>query len=152
MARPNTQEKLKIEDRRRRVASLYLMHMTQEEIGRQLGVDQRTVGRDIEAIRESYRRERTEILDREAAELDQMERDCAVEFARTKDREWVTERRGIKERRSKLFGLDAPTKVEASGPGGTPLRVEYVNDWRETGPAALSPSGAEDCPLASEET
>lgn len=130
--RPTPEEKLAIEERRRKVASLWLAHVTQNEIARQLEVSQPTVSLDIKAIRQQYRAERTEILDREAAELDQMERDAALQFAHTKAREWMSERRAIKERRARMLGLDAPAKVEASGPGGGPIPVEYVNDWRST--------------------
>ncbi len=85
--------------------------MTQEEIARQLGVGQATVSRDIDAVKQQYRADRTAILEREHAELDQMERDASVEFARTKDREWLSERRELKRRRSAMLGLDAPRRV-----------------------------------------
>lgn len=130
MGRPNGQEKLLIEERRRKVATLWLAHVTQEEIAAQIGVSQKTVSVDISAIKAQYRAERTEIIDRENAELDHMERECALRYQREKAGEWLDRRLKVKERRAKLLGLDAPSKVEASGPGGGPLRVEYVNDWR----------------------
>jgi hypothetical protein len=38
----------------------------------------------------------------------------------------------VMERRAKLLGLDAPTRQEVTGAEGGALRIEYVNDWRET--------------------
>ena len=40
------------------------------------------------------------------------------------EREWVTARLAIKERRSKLLGLDAPAKQEISAPGGGPIQTD----------------------------
>jgi DNA-binding transcriptional ArsR family regulator len=44
--------KFKIEDRRRRVASMLAQSMTESEIAQQLSVDQSTVSRDIRALKE----------------------------------------------------------------------------------------------------
>jgi len=130
MAETRQQKQAIIDERRRKVASLYFAHLTQQEIATQLGVTQQLISLDLKAIRSEYRAERTEILDREAAELDHIERECALRYQRDKAGEWIDRRLKVKERRAKLLGLDAPAKVEASGPGGAPLRVEYVNDWR----------------------
>ena len=45
--------KFKIEDRRRRVASMLARSMTESEIAQQLGVDQSTISRDIKVLKES---------------------------------------------------------------------------------------------------
>jgi len=37
----------------------------------------------------------------------------------------------ISERLSKLLGIDAPSKQEHSGPGGTPIQIEDVNETRQ---------------------
>lgn len=41
---------------------------------------------------------------------------------------------------------------EITGAAGSPLRVEYVNDWREAGATTLPAPGTEDRPLPGEET
>ena len=48
--------KFKIEDRRRRVASMLAQSMTESEIADQLHVDQSTVSRDIKALKELSQR------------------------------------------------------------------------------------------------
>ena len=77
MARGVNQEAVKIEERRRKVLQLYLRHQTQAEIGRVLGVDQKTISNDIAAIRAGWKEANTfdfdAIKQREAAELDEME-------------------------------------------------------------------------------
>lgn len=133
MPRGSSAKQLEIEERRRKVLPLYLAHVSQNEIGRQLGVSQQTVSTDVKAIRKEYRCEREDIFDREVLSLDQMERDCAVEWQRTKAAEWLKIRLSCKERRAKLLGLDAPTKQEVTGADGGALKVEYVNDWRGDG-------------------
>jgi predicted transcriptional regulator len=125
-----TQKTAEIEERRRKVAGLYLSRVKQEDIARQLGVSQPTVSLDIKAILAEYRAERHEQIDREAAELDAMEQQAAAGFTRRKDRQWLETRLKIKDRRAKLLGLDAPTKQEVSGPDGGDVRITYVNDWR----------------------
>jgi hypothetical protein len=109
------EKKLEIATRRKQVAALYLRRFTQQQIADQLGVDQKTVCTDIKAILAEYKREREDHIDREVAELEEMERDTALQFHGTKGREWISERRAIKERRAKMLGLDAPVKQEHSG-------------------------------------
>src|SRR5687768_9297015 len=54
---PNlTVHKFKIEDRRRRVASMLAQSMTESEIARQLDVDQSTVSRDVKVLKEISQR------------------------------------------------------------------------------------------------
>jgi len=143
-------KQLEIAERRRKVGSLYLMRFTQEEIARQVGVTQKCISTDIKAIKEQYKAEREELIERDLAELEQMERDCAMQFAQTKDREWISERREIKKRRSQMIGLDAPVKTDNRNENRGEIVLRYENDWRgrgtepdETGDrAAVSPSGA----------
>ena len=61
---------------------------------------------------------------REVADLEVMEEDSAAQFQATKGREWVTARLAIKERRSKLLGLDVPAKLEHSGKDGEPIQTD----------------------------
>ena len=128
MARGVNQEEIRIAERRKKVSQLYLRHQTQAEIGRVLGVDQKTISNDLAALRAEWKASglmnTDEVKTREAAELDEMEAEAAVEFGRKKNWEWFDRRLKVKERRAKLLGLDEPTRNENSGPKGGPIQVE----------------------------
>lgn len=119
-----------MEERRRRVARFLRTRLTQDEIAAELGVTRRTIISDVKAIREMWRKEMVEdpvaLRTQELADLEQMERECVVQYSLTRERGWITERRQIKERRSKMLGLDAPAKQEHSGPDGGPLKQEVT--------------------------
>ena len=123
-------QRLQMQDRRRRVATLFLAHATQQEIADQLGIARRTVVNDVKWLRELWQREMLEdpvaMRAQELAELNDMERDCIRAYQLSRDRGWIAERRMIKERKAKLVGLDAPTKQEHSGPGGEPLQRDVT--------------------------
>ena len=118
MARGGLKDKVRMEERQKKVSQLYLRHQTQTEIARVLGVDQTTVSADIAAIRARWKEEGIfnfdEVKQREAAELDEMEAEAAVEFGKRKNWEWFDRRLKVKERRAKLLGLDAPTKTDSN--------------------------------------
>ena len=103
-------------------------HATQEEIARRLGVARQTINADVKTLRALWLKELIEdpvqTKAQELAELNDMERDCAREFAKHPDRAWIAERRMIKERKHKLLGLDAPAKQEISAPGGGPIQTD----------------------------
>jgi hypothetical protein len=50
----NSQERLRILQRRRRVASMYLRGLSQWEIGRQLGVSQQCIAKDVQALEKEW--------------------------------------------------------------------------------------------------
>lgn len=142
MARPTPEEKLLIDERRRKVTALWLSHVTQEEIARQIGVSQKTVSVDIKAIREEYKADRTEMIDREAAELDHIERECALRYRQDKAGEWLDRRLKVKDRRAKLLGLDAPAKIDARSEVTGSIRLGWddgPNDTDESGETAEQP-------------
>jgi hypothetical protein len=74
----NSQERLRILERRRRVASLYLRGVCQWEIGRQLGVTQQCVAKDIAALETEWLAAAVVDLDaakaKELARIDRLER------------------------------------------------------------------------------
>jgi predicted transcriptional regulator len=104
------------EERRIKVARLYLNKITQHEIAKKLGISQGTVSNDLKAIKVEWKKEYAEILDerkaQELAELQSMERDAATGFAKSKDSRFLAVRLQIKGRISKLLGLDAPERKE----------------------------------------
>ena len=106
MASPR-QQRFTASERRREVARLYYQRHTQQQIAALIGCSQQQVSRDIKAILAEYRCERGQHIEREIVDLDQMEQATEMRFAETGEREWLSERRAIKERRAKLLGLDA---------------------------------------------
>jgi hypothetical protein len=122
-----------MDERRRKVAALYLRHVDQEDIARQLGVDQSTVSRDVAALRSDWRSaagsDTAEHIAVEVAELDLMERDAALEFSKTHDPRWMTVRLSIKDRRAALLGLDAPKRTELTGRNGGPIDIAGHPEW-----------------------
>ncbi|MHB8870286.1 MAG: hypothetical protein ACYC6T_18320 [Thermoleophilia bacterium] len=117
------------EARRQTVAEYYFrLKMKQEDIAAQLGVSQPTVARDVKILlsrwREAALTDITELRARELADLESMERDCALRFAQTKDPRFMSERRQLKKRRADMLGLDAPVRL--TGPNAGPIQVQPV--------------------------
>jgi hypothetical protein len=74
----NSQERFRILERRRRVASLYLRGISQWEIGRQLGVTQQCVAKDVRALEKEWLASAVVDIDaakaKELARIDRLER------------------------------------------------------------------------------
>lgn len=85
----------------------------------ELEASDRTVRRDMKAVRDAWLEEAAEeiagLRARELGELREMERDCALMFSKTKDPRFMSERRQIKARIAALLALDAPQRIEHSG-------------------------------------
>ncbi len=113
--------------RRETIAKLYLRHITMPQIAVQLHVNKGTVSRDVKYLIEQWRERAqgpiAQWIAQELAEIDQMEQDAALQFASTRDRQWLETRLHIKDRRAKLLGLDAPQKLEAVGADGQPAPI-----------------------------
>lgn len=118
MAGQKSKKQAEIAERRRLVAGLYLRHVHQADIARELGVDQGTVSRDITALKEEWRTQAlSDVQDRvrqELAELDHLESLCGERFDSTGQVGWIAQRLAIKERRAKLLGLDAPKRSDVN--------------------------------------
>ena len=74
----NTQERFRILERRKRVAALYLQGISQWEIGRQLGVTQQCVAKDVHALEKEWLASALVDIDaakaKELARIDRLER------------------------------------------------------------------------------
>jgi hypothetical protein len=74
----NSQERFRILERRRRVASLYLRGISQWEIGRQLGVTQQCIAKDVRALEKEWLASAVVDIDaakaKELARIDRLER------------------------------------------------------------------------------
>lgn len=104
---PTPRQRFNQSERRKEVARLYFQRYTQQQIAPLVGCSQQQVSRDIKAILAEHHAERGEHIEREVSDLNQMEQATQQRFEETGEREWLSERRAIKERRAKLLGLDA---------------------------------------------
>jgi len=107
-------------ERRVKVSELFKKRYKHYEIAQMLGVDRSTITKDIKAIQKEWKAEALDNLHivrlRELADLDDMERICIERLEKLaknphQGSRWMEERRKIKERRSKLLGLDAEQKM-----------------------------------------
>lgn len=115
MARTRSLEVLK---RRNKVASLYLARATQEQIGEALKVNQSTVSRDIKWLEARWReqafRDINDIVARELADLDDMERDVILRFKQEHLPIWVSRRLEIKRQRQQILGIGQQPIIDQS--------------------------------------
>jgi hypothetical protein len=78
MAGRNAQERFRILERRKRVAGMYLQGITQWEIGRQLGVTQQCIAKDVRALEKEWIASAVVDIDsakaKELARIDRLER------------------------------------------------------------------------------
>ena len=74
----NSQERFRILERRQRVAGMYLRGMSQWEIGRQLGVTQQCIAKDVHALEKEWLASAVVAIDaakaKELARIDRLER------------------------------------------------------------------------------
>ena len=111
--------KFKADERKAKVAKLYLGRNTVAAMARMLEVSTQTIQRDLKTLRKEWQADRlddtSEQITRELEELQQMESDCYVQWMATKDPVWIDRRMRIKERRAKLLGLDKPVQINQTG-------------------------------------
>lgn len=114
-------QKNEMAERRRTVASLLAKRATQAEIAQALGVSERTISRDVEAIRaawlEDTKKDAEIFISRELAELEDMDRDAAL---RQEEGSWFDRRLRVKERKAKMVGIDKQ-RYELTGKDGGPI-------------------------------
>lgn len=125
---PTNQKKAEIAARQKQVAALLLNRVSQVDIADKLNVDEATICRDVKALFKKYSAECQEDIShhvaRELAELDRMELEASVMYQQFKGdknkniptnskeaNKWLETRLKIKDRRSKLLGLDKLTAI-----------------------------------------
>jgi len=123
---PTNQKKAEIAARQKQVAALLLNRVSQVDIADKLNVDEATISRDVKALFKKYSAESQEDIShhvaRELAELDRMELEASVMYQKFKGdsktqtnskeaNKWLETRLKIKDRRSKLLGLDKLTAI-----------------------------------------
>jgi DNA-binding transcriptional ArsR family regulator len=95
--------RFKIEDRRRRVASMLAQSMTETEIAEQLRVDQSTISRDIKVLKELYQRF---VYDLAKSDLAYSYKQCLDGIEEVKRRGWeIFNRMANQSSRDKLLAL-----------------------------------------------
>lgn len=116
-------ELTKIEERRAQVAHLLTSHHTYREMAHQLSVSHSTIGEDVKVIRERWREracsDYADLLAEELAKLDQLEREVlpkALSGGPNDDVNLSAVDRvlTIQDRRARMLGLDAPSRVEVT--------------------------------------
>ena len=87
-------KRVQLEQRRARVAALYLQGFHQWEIGAQVGVDAATICRDLKAIREQWRasavRDFDEAKAQELARIDALEREYWAAWTASRENREIT--------------------------------------------------------------
>jgi hypothetical protein len=107
---------LEIIERRQRIIALWAASVTYAEIAKQLKVSLATVRADIHLTKKAYRKQATDVIDRSAYQLDQWDRNCALAYDQAKEpsekRAWLELRLAIFDRRCRLLGLNAPSRMD----------------------------------------
>lgn len=144
MAGRLAKQKYKVAERRRQVAMMYASHMSQAEIAKRLGVHVATISRDVAVIEAEWMDQAAISLGqrraRELAELDDIEYNAADSFSEDKNPRWLEVRLKCKERRAKLLGFDAASKVEISGAAGRPVEVKILEELSDDELRAIAES------------
>jgi len=114
---PLTHVPEKILERRTQVATLRLMHYTQQQIAKRLNVSQATVSQDLAAIRNEWvsRRDQQygDWVAEEIAKLDALERVWLPRaLSQNNDEKAVTKVLSIMDRRARMLGLDQPERFQ----------------------------------------
>jgi hypothetical protein len=118
-----------IEERRTQVAELVASHHTYREIAKLVGCSSSTVGGDVKAVGDQWRQRASAdyagFLAEEMAKLDLLQREVLPKALSGGPKAGVNLRAvdrvlAIRDRRARMLGLDAPSKVEAT------LKVEII--------------------------
>jgi hypothetical protein len=124
-----TSKAVKAAERRLQVAEYYLKGARQSEIAEWLKVGQATISRDLKAIQAEWLKaslvDFNEAVAKELAKIDNLELAYWGAWDETMDLRSLQGIQWCIDRRCKLFGLDAPERVQIN--------------WRETLPEGVSP-------------
>lgn len=113
MAEQRHPNEVQLAERRRRIASMMLAGARQVDVARTLGVDQPTMTREVQAIKQQWRddtsRDVSELVDIEVARLDRLQ---MAHWERAIQGHGASTDTVLKiiDKRIKLLGLDAPER------------------------------------------
>jgi len=132
--------KLKIEERRRRVVEMASLGMTAQKVADELGCSPQTVERDLAAIRQRIRPE--SIAGHDATILNRAIEMASAQYLSNPTRNNMAALLAAMERRAKLLGIDAPRRADITT-AGQPIdagRLDVVvvapPDWSQQDDAA----------------
>ena len=115
--------KAEVTRRRRQVAELYLSDITLVEIAEKMQCGLGTIHRDIEFCRGKWdariQENHVRFKAHELAQIEHLERLSFIRFYETKEVKWIAQIVHLKERKAKMLGLDAPTKITPTNMDGT---------------------------------
>jgi hypothetical protein len=125
---PNAAETAAIEERRLKVQVNLLAGLSLRQIAAAIGVSHETVRKDAKVIIGRWKAEqisaRDELVALQSERYDEM-LFAVYNAARQGDVKAIETVLKIEAARAKLFGTEAPTRHEQSGPDGGPLRHEH---------------------------
>lgn len=138
---------LRTQDNEARAVAMRRRGSTYEAIGRALDITRQSahelVKRAMQRAAGELREEASEALALELARLDAMQR-VAWRIARTGDLQAIDRVLRISERRAKLLGLDAATRLALTGTDGGRIDVQFVWPDEDRGEAAAAAPTADD--------
>lgn len=133
-ATKNNPTPAQIAQRRERVAFLLTAKTPILKIAAALGVSEKTIDRDVRAIRDEWEASARESIDAhvasELAALDEVERRLWRDHLSQEpiDQNGVRSLLQVHDRRARLLGLDRPRRVEVTGADGQPLIPPVIDD------------------------
>lgn len=114
------QKKFSLEDRRRRVAEIYLSNRNIRgyEVAQMVGVDPATISRDLKVITKEWQQERIEnfeiLLERQLLEYEEIKKECREKRSRITNAHqgsrWLEMEINALKQQAKLMGLYAPER------------------------------------------
>lgn len=120
--------------RRERIAVLLVAKMPRSVICQRVGISERTLYRDITAIKEMWQERASEqigvLVAEELATLTEVDRRLWAEQLASSpiDPKAIETLLKVHDRRVRLLGMDKPQRVEITGAGGGPLMIEMDNE------------------------
>lgn len=170
MPKPNAHRRLELLRRRQAVADLYVQGHSQMAIAERLNISQSTISADLKQIRREWResmiRDFDHAQDKELAKIDRLEREAWAAWERSQKpvQSAVLEGENTQQPRRKtmrsqhgdpryldlvhkciaarcaLLGLNAPQRLEHSGPEGGPMTLATMLAATDKAPAPPPPS------------
>ena len=132
MKQKATPRKLKTHDMTHQALELRKAGLTYEKIAEALGIAKsyahEIIMKGLESIKEDIKTDATTLVALEVERLDALLRSLWANKDNPRHADTILK---IMERKAKLQGLDAPTRIEQSGVGGNPIQLQAVPmiDW-----------------------
>lgn len=132
MAQKATPRKIKTQNMTHQALELRKAGLTYEKIGEALGVAKSTahelIVKGLNAIKDDIKTDASTLVALEVERLDALLRSLWANKDNPRHADTILK---IMERKAKLQGLDAPTRIEQSGVNGNPIQLQAIPviDW-----------------------